>query len=249
MDDTRAFSDKYDIFTSSDDYASRFDGPVGEWMLRVQEQATLRMLAPYTNASVLYVGGGHGQGINALLRNGGKITVFSSDECCKARIRSYVDAGWIGFDVGNILEMPYPDRAFDVVLCYRLTAHVTDLRRYLRELARVAARAVVLDYPEARSINFAAPWLYGLKKRLEPNTRRFTCFRERQLLEVFEQCGFHRADRFPQYLLPMMFHRRLHSPGLSQSLETVFRTTGLTGLLGSPVIVKVERLVSPTAHD
>lgn len=201
----------------------------------------MRMLAPYPNASVLDVGGGHGQLTAALLRGGYKVTVFSSDECCKSRIRGYVDSGQAGFDVGNILDMPYPDQSFDVVICYRLTAHITQWERYLRELARVARRAVILDYPEVRSINYVAPYLYGLKKRMEPNTRRFTCFRERQLLREFEESGFHRTDRFPQYFIPMMLHRRLGHPSLSDALERFFRLTGLTSLLGSPVIMKVER--------
>ena len=255
MDSSTRFPETYDIFTSSDDYAGRFAGGVGEWMLRVQERATLRMLAPYPNASVLDVGGGHGQLTGALLRNGFRVTVFSSAEECKARIRSYVDDGRIAFRVGDILDMPYPDRAFDVVICYRMTAHVTRRREYLRELARVAEKAVILDYPEVRSINALAPYLYGIKKRLEPNTRRFQCFREGQLLEVFDEVGFRRADRYPQYFLPMMLHRRLNQPRLSSALERLFRLAGLTRLLGSPAIMKVERdslslgLEAPGYHD
>jgi 2-polyprenyl-3-methyl-5-hydroxy-6-metoxy-1,4-benzoquinol methylase len=241
MDSSTRFPETYDIFTSSDDYAGRFAGRVGEWMLRVQELATLRMLAPCPNATVLDVGGGHGQLTGALLRNGFRVTVFSSAEECKARIRSYLDDGRIAFQVGDILDMPYPDRAFDVVICYRMTAHVTRTREYLRELARVAGKAVILDYPEVRSINLLAPHLYGVKKRLEPNTRRYQCFREGQLLGVFEEAGFRRADRYPQYLLPMALHRRLNQPLISWTLEKFFRLTGLTALLGSPVILKVER--------
>lgn len=241
METSADFSETYDIFTSSDDYATRFAGKVGEWMLRVQEQATLRMLAPYPKASLLDVGGGHGQLVDGLLRNGCRVTVFSSAEKCGKRIRAYVDSGRIAFQVGDILNMPYPDRAFDVVICYRMTAHVTRWREYLIELARVARKAVILDYPEVRSVNFAAPYLYGIKKRLEPNTRRFQCFRERQLLSVFDEVGFRRADRFPQYFIPMMAHRGLNRPGFSAALEKLFRLTGLTAFLGSPVILKVER--------
>ena len=50
-----------DVETASDDYAARFAGPVGAWMLQVQERAVLELIAPWPGASVLDVGGGHAQ--------------------------------------------------------------------------------------------------------------------------------------------------------------------------------------------
>ncbi len=199
------------------------------------------MLAPYPNAAVLDVGGGHGQLTGGLLRNGFQVTVLGSSDECKSRIQPYVEAGQVAFRAGNILEMPYSDRAFEVVVSYRLLAHVTRWEEFLAEMARVARKAVVLDYPEVRSINYFGPRLFGLKKRLEANTRRFACFRERDLVQVFEACGFRSAGRFPEFLLPMVLHRRLKQPGLSAATEKLFRLSGLTGMFGSPVILKVER--------
>ena len=40
----------------------------------------------------------------------------------------------------------------------------------------------------------------------------------------------------------MMLHRALKQPRLSAAMECFFRITGLTGLLGSPVILKAERV-------
>ena len=55
------FPETADIETSSDGYAQRFAGAVGAWFLRVQEDATLRLLHAFPNARILDVGGGHGQ--------------------------------------------------------------------------------------------------------------------------------------------------------------------------------------------
>ena len=235
------FPETADIETSSDDYARRFDGKVGEWFLKVQEQATLEMLAPYPNATVLDVGGGHGQLTDGLVRSGCRLTVLGSSEECRARIQPYVEAGRADFKVGNILDMPYPDQAFDVVVSYRLLPHVTRWQEFLAELARVAKKAVVVDYPEVRSINYAAPYLFRFKKQLEGNAREFTCFRERELLRILNELGFRAAARFPQFFVPMVLHRKLKQPGLSAAAERFFRLTGLTGLFGSPVILKVVR--------
>lgn len=208
-------------------------------MLKVQEDAVLRMLAPYPNATVLDVGGGHGQLTPALVQNGCRVTVLASSEECKARITPWLDQ--IAFDAGSLVNMPYSDQSFDVVICLRLMAHMTRWEEFVGELARVAREAVILDYPEVRSINYLAPRLFAVKKRLEPNTRRFQCFREGDLLGVFEEVGFRRDGRFPQYFLPMMLHRLLKLPRLSAAMEGLFRVVGLTSLLGSPVILKVER--------
>jgi ubiquinone/menaquinone biosynthesis C-methylase UbiE len=237
----RNYLETADIETSSEDYARRFSGAVGAWFLKVQEKATLEMLSPYPSASVLDVGGGHGQTAGALIQNGYRATVLGSAEVCKERIRDYVDRGQCDFQVGDILGLPYPDQAFDIVLSYRLLPHVTHWETYLAELARVAKKAVLLDYPEVRSINYITPLLFHFKKKLEGNTRAYTCFRQAQLLNFFERQGFTGSDRYAEFFLPMVLHRRLKSPRLSAFLERASRSSGLTGLFGSPVILKFER--------
>jgi 2-polyprenyl-3-methyl-5-hydroxy-6-metoxy-1,4-benzoquinol methylase len=235
------FPETADIETSSEDYARRFSGPVGQWFLNVQERATLRMLAPYRGGSILDVGGGHGQITEALLRSGYRVTILGSSENCRRRIDRYVDGTRCFFQVGNILELPFPERAFDVVISYRLIAHVTRWTQALSEFARVAAHSVMIDYPSTCSLNCLAPQLFTLKRRLEGNTRRFTSFRESQLLEVFESCGFKKADRYPQFFLPMVLHRVLKLPALTAGVEQAFRSIGATRFLGSPVILKTIR--------
>jgi 2-polyprenyl-3-methyl-5-hydroxy-6-metoxy-1,4-benzoquinol methylase len=235
------FPETADIETSSDDYARRFAGEVGKWFLRVQEEATLRMLAPYKEAKILDVGGGHGQLTTALIRHEYQVTVLGSADICKQRVQRYVDENRCSFKVGNILDLPYPDQAFDVVVSYRLLPHVTRWERFLSELTRVAQKAVIIDYPAIKSVNAAAPLLFKLKKRLEGNTRPYTSFQESQLLDVFRTHDFIRAERFPEFFLPMALHRTMKLPSLSSKLERISRLSGLTLLFGSPVILKFIR--------
>jgi 2-polyprenyl-3-methyl-5-hydroxy-6-metoxy-1,4-benzoquinol methylase len=238
---TNDFPEFADIDTSSDDYARRFSGRVGSWFLKVQEEATLRMLEDYPRAKVLDVGGGHGQLTGALIRQDYRVTVLGSSEVCRLRINKFLEKNLCSFGVANILDLPYENESFDVVLSYRLLPHVTAWRKLISELARVAKKVVVVDYPSIRSLNTASPLLFGVKKRLEGNTRPFTCFRESQLLEVFESLRFTLSKKFPEFFLPMVFHRVLQSPRLSEVIERVCRYTGLTSLWGSPVILKLTR--------
>lgn len=236
------FPETPDIETSSDDYAERFSGEIGSWFVRLQEAATLRMLAPFPGASVLDVGGGHGQIAHALVANGYQVTVLGSAEICKGRIQNLLDEKRCSFHVGNLLHLPYPDRRFDIVISYRLVSHVAHWKTFLAELSRVAKRVVLLDYPSVRSINSVAPLLFGFKKFLEGNTRPYTSFRESQLLEMFEAAGFVRTARYAQFFLPMVLHRTCDLSPLSRATEGIFRFVGFTSLFGSPVILKLERV-------
>ncbi len=235
------FPETPDIETSSDDYARRFSGRVGAWLLKVQQRATLRMLASNPMATVLDVGGGHGQVTRPLIESGFHVTVLGSAESCRRRIESLVADERCSFRVGNILDLPFSDRAFDVVLSYRLLPHVRDWRQLISEMTRVAGKAVIIDYPTVRSVNYFAGAMFGFKKRLEGNTRPFTCFSEPELLRAFQERGFARDGRYAEFLLPMVFHRTLRCPILSAAMEAVCRATGLTHLFGSPVVLRLAR--------
>lgn len=241
MSSSSLYPETADIETSSEEYASRFSGEVGEWFLKVQEEATLNMLAPYKRVKILDVGGGHGQLTGALIRNNYQLTVLGSAETCKARIQNYLDNENCSFKVGNILDLPFEDQEFDIVISYRLLAHVNQWQKYLGELTRVASKSVIIDYPEFRSFNAFTPYLYGYKKSIEGNTRNYTIYRESDLLTVFQANNFSRAAKFAEFFFPMVLHRKLNSLRLSSAGETITRFFGLTSLFGSPIILRFVR--------
>lgn len=234
-----------DIETSSDDYATRFSGATGAWLLKVQEDATIRMLSDFSGASLLDVGGGHGQLAGMLVQRGYRVTVLGSAETCGKRLETLLVRGQCEFKVGNLLKLPYEDRAFDVVISYRLLPHVTRWEQLLRELTRVARELVVIDYPSVRSFNWLAGNLFEFKKRVEGNTRPFTCFKEADLVRLCKTLGFTPVDRYPEFFLPMLIHRMVQLPRLSAAAEALFRGVGITSRLGSPVIVKFRRITTP----
>jgi ubiquinone/menaquinone biosynthesis C-methylase UbiE len=240
------FPETADIHTSSDEYAGRFAGPAGQWMLSVQERITLRLLRPSDGLSVLDVGGGHGQLAHPLVREGYRVAVLGSDASCAHRIQSLLDAGTATFAVGNVIDLPYPDKSFDSVVCFRLLTHCDAWPTLVRELCRVARRAVVVDYPTSQSLNAIAPAFFGAKKKFEKNTRTWTLFRHAQITQAFADAGFRRAATRKQFALPMVVHRMLKNRALSASAEAVCRAVGLTALAGSPVIARFEP-VAPAA--
>ena len=230
-----------DVETSSEDYARRFAGPVGRFFLDVQARGTRELLAPWPGASVLDVGGGHGQVAGPLADAGYGVTVAGSDPCCIARVRDLVDAGRARFETVDLLSLPFPDKSFDVALSYRLLPHVTRWAELVRELSRVARHAVLVDYPTRCSINALAEPLFGLKKGVEGNTRPFTVFSDAEIEAAFAAHGFHPTQRRPQFFWPMALHRALGLASLARGLEGIAALLGLRRLLGSPVILRLER--------
>jgi 2-polyprenyl-3-methyl-5-hydroxy-6-metoxy-1,4-benzoquinol methylase len=236
-------SENADIATSSEDYARRFSGPVGRWFLELQAVTTLSLLQDLpSGASVLDVGGGHAQLTDALLGAGYEVLVAGSNQSCAARLAPWRENRLLRFEVVNLQTLPYADQAFDAVLCFRLLPHSVAWTRLVSELCRVARRAVVVDYPSARSVNIIAGQLFRLKHRIEGNTRPYAVFQPAEVRAEFAVRGFEVRQEQPQFLLPMVLHRWLGRAGLARALELPGRLIGLRRILGSPVIIRADRL-------
>jgi 2-polyprenyl-3-methyl-5-hydroxy-6-metoxy-1,4-benzoquinol methylase len=229
-----------DVVTSSADYARRFAGPVGAFFLDVQARLTLDLLRAWPGATVLDVGGGHGQLLGPLLDAGHDVTVYGSSEACRPRIEAHLDGTRARFQAGDLLRGPWPAGAFDLVLSYRLLPHVADWRALVAELCRLARRAVLVDYPTRRSVNAVADVLFAAKKGVEGDTRPFTVFRDRDVEAAFAAHGFRATARRPEFFFPMALHRVLGAAPVSRGMEAAARGLGLVRALGSPIILRAE---------
>ena len=238
-------ADRPDVESSSDAYARRFSGPVGAWFLDVQARATLdllRALAPARPLRIVDVGGGHGQLAGPLAEAGHEVTVAGSPEAGRGRVQALLDAGRVRWAAADLLHLPFEARAFDVALAFRLLPHVARWRELVAELCRVAARAVIVDYPSRRSANAAAASLFAAKKKVEGDTRPFAVFADAEVNAAFAAVGFLVLERRRQFAVPMAAHRALHMAPLSRAVEGVARISGLTDLVGSPVVAGAVRI-------
>lgn len=231
-----------DIETSSEGYAQRFSGAVGEYLLKVQENAMRNLLKTIRAKTVLDVGGGHGQFTHMLLEEGYQVTVLGSSDECGNRLKNYVETKKIIFCTGNLLKLPFPNRSFDIVLAFRLLCHLQHWEQCAAELCRIAIKNVFVDYPAQRSFNYLIPFLFSAKKRYEKNTRTFRSFQEQELLSVFKQNNFILSSQYRQFFFPMVLHRMIKQPAISRFFESITRNVGLNRLFGSPVIIKLERI-------
>ena len=235
------FPETADIDTSNDDYASRFTGSAGRWMLGVQSGIVRDFVGEDRSVSILDVGGGHGQSVVPLCAAGFRMSVLGSAESCRERIASEVDAGLCQFTVGNVIDLPYSDDSFDICIAIRMMTHCDRWEELVAELCRVAKRWVIVDYPTTEGVNAIAPWLFSAKKKLEGNTRTWHPFRHAEIVDQFAGNGFEVDQRSAQFFLPMVLHRVLKCGALSGALEGMCRALGLTKRWGSPVIVRMKK--------
>ena len=235
-----------DIHTAGPDYARRFQGPVGDYLLDVQAHATAAVLPPPPEAGTaraLDVGGGHGQLTPLLLEHGYEIWVQGSAPVWAARLeRLRVEhPDRIHLVTADLWRLPFADRSFDLVTGFRLLAHVEATEALLHEMCRVSRNTVVVDYAPLWSANLLEPLLFRLKRLLEGNTRPFFCYTRRQLAGWLGTQGFGAVRQAKQFWLPMVVHRKLGSPARSAALEAFGRRLGLTALLGAPVVLAARR--------
>lgn len=230
-----------DLETASDDYASRFAGPVGSWFLEHQLKTLLAVLPPSISTlqgvTLLDVGGGHGQLAGRLLERGCNVTVLGSDARCEARLLTLRANPHYSFAVGEFLPLPFDSASFDIVVSVRLLPHFERWDELLRECCRVARKVVVIDYPTSQSLNALTPLLFKAKKGIEKNTRPYTLFTHAEIRAAFDRCEFLVSAKVPQFFVPMVLHRAVRSAYFSKVVEHFATLSGLTKRYGSPIMV------------
>lgn len=233
-----------DADTASDDYAKRFSGPIGSYLLAEQNHIIGELLGASGPCRVLEVGGGHAQLSPALLEAGHEVWVQGSTPECVTRLAPLFVRypGRLRFVVSSLWTLPFADRAFDLVIAIRLLAHVERFEALLREMARVSDSRVIVDFPPIVSANLWQPLLFSVKRKVEGNTRPFFCYGAKQLHRPLRAAGFDRFRMAKQFTVPMVVHRKLASPAFSRAIETGCRRSGLTRLIGAPTVLLAERL-------
>jgi ubiquinone/menaquinone biosynthesis C-methylase UbiE len=236
---TKYHSEKADIETSSEDYACRFSGAVGEYFLDVQARITLNLLESLPNARILDVGGGHAQLAVPLVKNDYDLTVVGSDDVCRKRLDQLLELESFEYKTCNLLELPFDDNSFDVVISFRLLPHEENWKILVKEMCRVAEKAVIVDYPDIRSFNILYKILFRVKKLFEGNTRTFRSFSRTEVATEFKKNGFVNPRFKAEFFLPMVVHRSVKFVPLLKGIEGFFALLGLRYFFGSPIVLRV----------
>lgn len=146
---------KYAIEAEQCRIASHFDATVGEYRPEISEQdgrarAVVDALGDLAGKRVLDAGAGKGRYATLLKRRHPSADVTALD--VSAEMLRHVPAG-ITTVQHSLLDMPFPDGAFDAVLCIEALEHAVRIPEAVRELVRVLAPGgtlVVIDKNQAK---------------------------------------------------------------------------------------------------
>lgn len=202
------------FFDEVDDPEFEIERPRGtpllhQWMIGEKVHRALGSLS-IENWSVLIVCGGSGMDAELLAKMGAD--VISSDISIGAATRALARAKRHGFAmtalVADVECLPFSDRSVDLVYVHDGLHHIDEPLVGLREMARVARRAVCVTEPANASITSLAVRL-GIAVDREEAGNRVARLRVGDLRNVLENEGFRiaRAQRYG------MFYR--HKPGIA----------------------------------
>ncbi len=224
-----------DVHTSSAIYAKRFASPAGRYLLQVQTSIVRDMVSPWPGASILDIGGGHGQIATPLTADGYKVTVLASSDSAFERLKSQ-SGTTIECVSGDLLNPPFADKSFDVVTAIRLMAHLKEWPQLVEAACRIARIAVVLDFANPSGANRLANAFFPAKKWLEGDTRHFTVIESEAVRDAFAGSGF-RIDRsIGQFVFPMAVHRAINTPVVSRTIEATASAIPYAASRANPIL-------------
>ncbi|NNE07353.1 MAG: class I SAM-dependent methyltransferase [Gemmatimonadetes bacterium] len=220
------------MHTASDAYAGRFAGDTGAWMLDRQFELVHAALRETGASTVLDVGGGHAQLAPRLAAEGFRVTVAVSAEEALSRLRGAP----VETVVAPLDDLPFESAAFDAVICVRLLCHTEGWRGLLAELARIARRGLVVDYPVRDGWQRAGPLLFSWKRRIEKTTHPWIQFTHVEIEEALALSEYVVQSREGQFALPMVLHRILKNAEVSVRCERACLRWGMMRNQAGPVV-------------
>jgi ubiquinone/menaquinone biosynthesis C-methylase UbiE len=131
--------------------------PIARWLMEGFLRAVTDLYRGVAPRSVLEVGCGEGKLADRLLKSGPRPERFEACDLEIERLATGLDPA-IRFRAASIYELPFEAEAFDLVVCCEVLEHLTEPRRGLAELRRVARRAVLVSTPREpiwRAMNLA----------------------------------------------------------------------------------------------
>ncbi len=138
-----------------------------------------RILAEIVGTSILDAGCGRGDLAARIARAAPAARVVGADiappKLASAPANLAFVEGWLG-------RLPFPDKAFDTVVCTHVLEHVPDLDSALADLRRLARRRLILVVPLERESKYPFnlhlhffPYVHSFLNRIRAPDGRFDC--------------------------------------------------------------------------
>jgi SAM-dependent methyltransferase len=168
------------------------------WLLERKFRRSIERLPSLRDATVVDVCCGSGMDAGMLARAGARVIAADISEGCVRRARER--ARRMGLDylaiVADVEHLPLRDRAVDIAYVHDGLHHLDDPTHGLREMMRVASRAVSVNEP-ADALGTALAVKLGLALDREDAGNRVARLRLDDVARAFDRGGFdHEGERY-----------------------------------------------------
>jgi SAM-dependent methyltransferase/uncharacterized protein YbaR (Trm112 family) len=199
------------------------------WLLTRKLGRSLECLPPLRGMTVVDACSGSGMEAEFLARQGARVVAVDISEGAARRAKARAER--FGLDyltvVGDVERLPIRTRAADVAYVHDGLHHLPDPMRGVRELARVARRALSVNEP-ADAILTQVAVLLGLSSNVEEAGNHVRRLRSSALLRELQASGWNVSiDRYLMYYRhePRAVMQLLSLPGVFSIYRQLIETT------------------------
>jgi len=143
-------------YTSSNLQKHTSTNPLQQWLLRRFHRVAADLVLTTGAHTILDAGCGEGLAMHYVLRGMTMPTVGVDESYGALQIAQQLHHHR-SFAASDVLNLPFPDRSFELVICMEVLEHLPEPERGLAELRRVSSRWLVLSVPNEplfRGANF-----------------------------------------------------------------------------------------------
>ena len=221
----------------------RFGGPIGSWMRQHQDEQLSRWLGDVRGKSILDIGAGTGRTAIPLAKAGAKVTAADASEAMLEVARKKAKSAGVEleFNACDIMNLPFEDKAFDKILCFRVLLHVTDWEKAFGEICRCSADEIIMDFPPRWALAALQVPVRRVRSIWNKTIQTFRLFTLSRMKKEFALHGFEIIEVEKLWVLPIAFHKVFKSIGFTLGVEKFLRAIGLNALFGAPVTVRARR--------
>jgi len=224
------------------------------WLFEEKFRRGLGALGSLSSMTALTVCGGSGMDAEFLAQAGARVLTadISPRAAERARERGRRYNVEIESIVADVEQLPFRDRSVDLVFVHDGLHHLVDPFLGLKEIARVARRAVSINEPSKAIITRAATH-FGLALEQEEAGNRVARLDLDEVVQMFAESGFSvvRAERFPMLYRHKagVLSRAFSRPLLFEPAKAAYRMSAvIAGRAGNKLTVQAIR-TSPSTDD
>ena len=202
----------------------------------------LELVRPWPGASVLDVGGGHGQLTGPLVEAGYAVSVLASDPACEARVREWTRRAGLASSRATSSAPGLAERSFDVVLSLRLLPHVRRVDAARRDARAARARRRGRRLPDRGAASTRSRARCSGSSRASRATRvRSACSPTARSRRPSRRTASARPAAGRSSSCRWRSTARSARPASRAPARARRAALGLTRAFGSPVVLRLER--------